>query len=165
MLAMIWLNYFTPFVLVTVHGHSMEPTYHNGSWHFANKPNRPLERGDVIVFKIKNDVYIKRIVAIQGDEIPICWGIDDGQFYASIVPMKYVWMELPHEWITIPFDYIWVEGDASGSTSDGSGRFGLVDVKDIIGIMNYTETPETFWYSSVVNQRNTVPTVGALHKR
>jgi len=163
-LSLVWLNFFSPFVLVTINGHSMEPTYKNGSWHLANKKGRQLQRGDVIIFKIKNETYIKRIVALSGDEIPVCYGINDGQFYASIVSMEYVWLNLSHEWISIPLDYIWVEGDAPNNISLGSGYIGLVDVKDIIGVMNYTETPETFWYPSVVNQRKTPPPVNFNHK-
>jgi signal peptidase I len=151
--ALVWLNLFSQFLLVTVTGNSMEPTYKNGSWHLANKKSRQLQRDDVIVFKIKNETYIKRIVALPNDEIPVCYGIDEGQLYASIVKMEIVWMGYPHEWIQIPLDYIWVEGDAKNNMSTGSGYIGLVHVKDIIGVMNYTEPPEVFWYKSVVNQR------------
>lgn len=152
-LSLAWLNFFSSFVLVTISGHSMEPTYKHGSWHLANKKNRALQHGDVIVFKINNETYIKRIVALQGDEIPVCYGLNEGRFYASIVPMEYIRMNLSHEWVSIPIDYIWVEGDAPNNMSAGSGYIGLVDVKDVMGIMNYTDVPQSFWYASVVNQR------------
>lgn len=156
-LSLVWFNIFSPFVLITVSGHSMEPTYRDGSWHLANKKSKSLAHGDVIVFKIKNEIYIKRIVAMAGDEVPVCYGISDGQLYASIVPMEYVWLKLQHEWISIPIDYIWVEGDAVNNVSVGSGYIGLVDVKDIIGVMNYTEPPKSFWYPSVINKNHSIP--------
>lgn len=164
-LSLMWLNFFSSFTIVHISGYSMEPTYKDGSWYLANKKYSQLQRGDVIIFKIKNEKYIKRIVALSGDRIPVCYDIDDdGQFYAYIVPMEHVWLNLSHEWISIPQDYIWVEGDAPNNMSLGSGHMGLVYVKNIIGVMNYTETPKTFWYSSVVNQRNTSPPVNFRHK-
>ena len=155
---MIWLNFFSPFVLVTVSGKSMEPTFKNGTWYLANKPNQTLKNGDVIVFKIKNITYIKRVVAVSGDKLPLCYDIEeDGKFSASIVNADYIWLNMPHEWIPIPFGYVWVEGDAvENHISVGSGEIGLIDIKNVIAVMNETEAPKNFWYPQVVNQDKTL---------
>lgn len=161
--SILWLNVFSSFILVAVNGHSMEPTYKHGSIHLANKKISSLQHGNVIIFKVKNETYIKRIVALPNDEIPVCYGIENGRFYSSIVTMKYVGLDLTHEWITIPEGYVWVEGDAE-NISSGSGYIGLVDIKDIIGIMNYIEEPKTFWYPSVVNKREIQSPKKSNHK-
>jgi signal peptidase I len=152
MLLFACLNLFSQFTIVTISGNSMSPTYKAGTWHLADKNISDIQHGDVIVFKIGDATYVKRVVAMEKDEIPVCYGIDEGKLYATIVPMASVWLKLPHEWISIPEDYVWVEGDANSNISIGSGHMGLVNKNNIIAKMNYTDVPKNFWYLSVVNQ-------------
>ena len=54
---------------VKVDGNSMNQTLNDGDWLFMNKVKEP-ERGAVVVFeKSRNINYIKRIIALEGDEI------------------------------------------------------------------------------------------------
>lgn len=61
------------FRLVRVHGHSMDPTYHDGQWLLVrrmNWPAPPLGVGSVVVFHMDKDLLVKRIAALGGQEIP-----------------------------------------------------------------------------------------------
>lgn len=61
------------FQVVVVQGKSMEPTFHDQQvvivtrtyWLFG-----PIERGDVVVIRRGEELLIKRVVALPGDEIP-----------------------------------------------------------------------------------------------
>lgn len=61
-----------PYRLLWVSGDSMEPTIANGSllWVDTRYPGQiPLRTGDVIEFRHGGDNYIKRVVAMPGDEL------------------------------------------------------------------------------------------------
>src|SRR5437773_7373668 len=61
------------FKMVRVKGHSMDPTYYNGQWLLVRRPNwpsPPLRVGDVVVFRLDDDLLVKRIAALPGQEIP-----------------------------------------------------------------------------------------------
>ena len=65
---------------VKVEGPSMRQTLQNEDWLFMDKLKKP-ERGDVVVFKRSETVnYIKRIIALPGDEIYS----EDGTVYIKI---------------------------------------------------------------------------------
>lgn len=56
---------------VTVNGHSMDPTLHDGEHLFINKVTKP-KRFDIIVFPAPDDTkeeYIKRVIGLPGDKI------------------------------------------------------------------------------------------------
>ncbi len=56
------------YTLVIVNGTSMENTLSQGDVLFVNKIVE-YKRGDVIVFKLEDDMLIKRVIAIEGDVI------------------------------------------------------------------------------------------------
>lgn len=145
----VWLNFFSPFVLVHITGSSMTPTFANNSWQLGDKKrNDNFTRGDVIVFRIKNETYIKRIVALQGDLIPVYFTLDDGQFYASIIYPEAVEQGLVDNWVTVPTDYIWVESDNPYGL--GSGQIGLVNVQDVIATLDSKAPPLDFTYPNSI---------------
>ena len=56
------------FMIVQVSGSSMNNTLQNKDVLFVDKLSA-VNRGDVVVFDVSNDKYIKRVIAIEGDEI------------------------------------------------------------------------------------------------
>jgi signal peptidase I len=67
-----WLR--ARYVVVTVVGHSMEPTFRDGERFVARRRNRELQVGDVVVFVppvVEPDVAyrVKRVAAIAGDKL------------------------------------------------------------------------------------------------
>ena len=56
------------FMIVQVSGSSMNNTLSNKDVLFVDKTATP-NRGDVVVFDVKSDKYIKRVIAVGGDEI------------------------------------------------------------------------------------------------
>lgn len=62
---------------VSVDGHSMEPTLHDGDTLFLNKLKSP-EIGDIIVVDVGRDAdYIKRVYGLEGDRV----GAKNGKVY------------------------------------------------------------------------------------
>lgn len=125
---------------VKVEGTSMQPRLGNQDRLFINKfvyHFEKIERGDVVVFHYPLDPrksYIKRIIALPGDQI---W-IRDGNVYLngklqkeSYVPAKYRdhWSQPPL--VVPPHDYF-VMGDHRSISSD-SRDWGPVPRKDIYG--------------------------------
>ena len=70
-----------PFQPVLVHGTSMEPTYRDGALRFSNSLSYLRDRhptpGDVVVIRMagRRTMYLKRILAIPGDEVYFDKGI------------------------------------------------------------------------------------------
>lgn len=136
-----------------VKGASMEPTFYSGDYIMTLKiayKIKPIERGDVIVFKSpKNpDIeYIKRIIALPGDTIMI----KDGQVYVNqrLINEPYIsaattlWESgflSEGKEITIPENYLFVMGDNRPRSSD-SREFGPIPISSIIGYVFYRYFP------------------------
>lgn len=67
--------FYEPFL---ISANSMSPNINMGDYLFAKKSayhERPPERGDIIIFKIDNVSFIKRIVGLPGDRIQIRGGM------------------------------------------------------------------------------------------
>ncbi len=62
------------FYLVVVNGTSMNNTLSEGDVLFVNRIAK-YERGDVIVFELEDNMLIKRVIAIEGDEIKCEYGV------------------------------------------------------------------------------------------
>ena len=128
-----------------VKGASMEPTFYTGDYIFTSKVTykfRPLERGDIVVFKSpkNSDIeYIKRIIGLPGDKVRIASnnvyvnGILISESYisdkTSLWDGGYV---KENEEFTVPGDEIFVMGDNRPRSSD-SREFGPVKIDSIIG--------------------------------
>lgn len=60
---------------VTVSGVSMEPTLYSGERGIILK-HSTIQRGDIICFignKEKEELFIKRVIGVEGDTIPFRW--------------------------------------------------------------------------------------------
>ncbi len=118
------------FRVVVVQGHSMEPTYHDGQrvlmttnyWLFG-----PVRRGDVVVIRVPGGaLLIKRVVALEGEEIPRqYWGL-----WALMNGTR------------VPKGYIYVVGDNLGQSDDSRqrGPFPLAWVQGKV-VGGYREVP------------------------
>lgn len=128
-----------------VQGHSMDPNFEDGEYLLTDKVTyrmREPKQGDVIVFHApvaRRDDYIKRIIAIPGQEV----AVRQGKVYidGKILPEVY----LPSDFITRPGAFLgedksytvskdeyFVMGDNRDHSSD-SRSWGPVKRKEIIG--------------------------------
>jgi signal peptidase I len=138
-----------------VKGASMEPTFDSGDYILTSKITykfRPVERGDVVVFKSpKNpDIdYIKRVVGLPDDKIMI----QGNEVYVNnaLVPENYIssktnLMEGGFARNGVPFivpeDEVFVMGDNRPRSSD-SREFGPIPTSDIVGHVFYRYFPAT----------------------
>ena len=128
-----------------VDGDSMYPTLHNNDVLFVNrlsKINKDYKRGDIIIFDsldAKNDIYIKRIIAVAGDEVEI----KDDKVYLNGEELQENYLAegtitepgifmSDKEKFTVPEGYIFVMGD-NRSESDDSRNFGPVSLDQVQG--------------------------------
>ena len=122
------------FRLARVQGHSMDPTYHDGQWLLVRRPNWPspsLRVGDVVVFRLEDDLLVKRIAALPGQEIP------EQKIVLVVRPSH----RRPGSWETaviaadpgrVPKGQLYVLGDNS-PVSDDSRSFGPVPISALLG--------------------------------
>lgn len=130
-----------PFRLLWVSGDSMEPTIANGSllWVDTRYPGRiPLRTGDVIQFRHGGDNYIKRVVAMPGDELLM---IRTESANAVLIPG---WQVIPAielcrnhvdarlERVIVEEGQLYVVGDNRVASFD-SRDFGSIDTATVIG--------------------------------
>ncbi len=121
-----------------IEGHSMEPTLHPNQYLLVNKLSYRLfgdpQRGDIIVFQAWNDEkdFIKRIIAIPGDEVEI----RDGAAYVNGVRLTEPYVAGPTADSLPPRrlgrDEYFVMGDNRGNSSD-SRAYGALPRNRIIG--------------------------------
>jgi signal peptidase I len=122
------------FRLARVKGHSMDPTYYDGQWLLVRRPNwpsPPLRVGDVVVFRLENDLLVKRIAALPGQEIP------DQKTVLLVRPSH----QRLGSWETavlssaperVPEGTLYVLGD-NPPVSDDSRSFGPVPISALLG--------------------------------
>lgn len=155
MLAVLILNVLVQYYWlspVKVQGTSMNQTLQNLDWLYMDKLKNP-ERGDVVVFVKKGDVnYIKRIIALEGDELYSDNGViylkkkGENDFKALKEDYSY-YKKAPFGTYILVGDVIkdipltkvgkgkmYVLGDNRWDSSD-SRTIGLVDTSKILGIV------------------------------
>ena len=136
-----------------VKGPSMEPTFHSGEYIFTSKVTykfRPMERGDVIVFKSPKNPdqeYIKRIIGLPGDTVKVRGGevyVNGAQVNETYISDKtsvfeggFAQEDVP---ITVPSGKLFVMGDNRPHSSD-SREFGPIDQESLIGQVFYRYFP------------------------
>ena len=136
-----------------VKGASMEPTFQSGDYILTSKITyklRPIERGDVVVFKSPRNPdieYIKRIIGLPGDKILV----SNGQVFVNdqLINENYIsattnlWETgylKENEPIIVPQNYVFVMGDNRPRSSD-SRDFGPVPIESIDGVVFYRYFP------------------------
>lgn len=133
---------------IKVSGDSMEKTYHDGQLLFISKINK-LAQDDIAIFylsddnlsnlssyereNIKDELLIKRVVAIPGDRVTVDFGkikINDDNYLAGSAKNAAFLKDLDNG--VVPDGYILCLGD-NRSVSVDSRAFGLVPIKNVIG--------------------------------
>ena len=161
---------------VEVSGTSMEKTLQHEDWLLIDKLKTP-KRGDVVVFRAtQTDNYIKRIIAVEGDELFSKDGViylktNGSEEYSPLVEdyayfdprygdgtylndVKDKYGDLPH--IVVEKGTIFVLGDNRWGSKD-SRHIGLVDVSTILGVVpNWAiENRKAYaWYYEFVEKVN-----------
>lgn len=126
------------FSFAKVDGNSMKPLLSNKDIVLYKKTNHKLKRFDIIIFKLNNELFIKRVIGLPGENIEYI----DNKLYVN---GKYV-LESFENSITkdlkleniipsqnIPKDKYLVLGDNRLYSYD-SRDFGVIDINDIVGI-------------------------------
>jgi signal peptidase I len=133
------------FRLVRVQGASMEPTFQPGQVLLvrrANWPAFPFHQDEVIVFRMGNDVLVKRIAALPGDLPPLddlrvlrFWRPRQSQMSRSLAG------EIRAELAPIPAEHVYVLGD-NADRSEDSRTFGPIPLSAVIGRVVRWEMPD-----------------------
>ena len=132
-LSIIWIYNFK---IVVIEGDSMNPTFVNGEIIIARKMPCDINKGDVIVFKIDEDIYVKRVIALGGDEVR-----NDEKSGIVYVNDKEVALYKGEESGTInnyviPENKYFVVGDNYDVSIDSrSEKIGLIESKDIQAVL------------------------------
>ncbi len=122
---------------------SMAPTLYAGDKIFANQgyyAQHKLADGDLVVFRHRNLILVKRVSALQGETIE---GKDNKFFrnnVALVEPYAVYSKESPIPVIdtfakrTVPAGEIFVTGDSRDASLDSrSAEFGAVHISDVLG--------------------------------
>ncbi len=136
-----------------VKGASMEPGFYSGEYIFTSKITykfRPIERGDIVVFKSPQNPdidYIKRIIGLPGDtvlfqnETVAVNGVILNESYISdkttLWEGGYIREGVP---VVVPKGEVLVLGDNRPRSSD-SREFGPIPISSIIGQVFYRYFP------------------------
>lgn len=113
---------------------SMYPTIHVKDMMIFQK-TKNFERGDIISFHFPLDekqIYLKRIIGVEGDEI----AIKDGYVYVNGDPLEepYIYEQPQYEMelFVVPEDKLFVLGDNRNDSYDSS-QWGFVDKEKVKG--------------------------------
>jgi len=124
----------TPF---RIKGHSMEPTYQNGSFNFCSRLRylvSPPRRGDVVVIRFAGQrvMLLKRVVALEGEEIEF----REGKLLINGEEMDEPYRRFPCDWNLPPRrvegNSVYVVGD-NRSGPIQNHYFGQASVARILG--------------------------------
>ena len=125
-----------------VDGESMLDTFQNGELVFYSRINGQIGVGDVVsVHLASGEYYIKRVVAVGGDEIDL----RDGVLYVNGAPEEAGYVRnatYPEEGIvtypyTVPEGDVFVMGDNREGSTD-SRTFGSVSTRQVRGVIRFS---------------------------
>ena len=121
-----------------VNGDSMKPTLNNNDV-IIYKKVKNVQRFDIIIFKVNNELFIKRVIGLPGDKIEYINNtlfvndkVIDENFQKSITK-DFTTMDITSDG-TIPQNKLLVLGDNRLFSHD-SRNFGLIDISNVVGKM------------------------------
>ena len=123
--------------ILQVYGSSMEPTLENGELVLALKTGK-FQRGEVVAFYYNNKILLKRVIAIQGDQVVIredgtvlVNGSERVEPYLSEKSLGECDIEFPYQ---VPDNRIFVMGDHRESSIDSrTTAIGCISDEFIVG--------------------------------
>lgn len=133
------------FGLAIVKGSSMEPELQSGDMVVFSRINTQYQRGDIVLLRVssQDEDYIKRIVAVEGDEVDI----DDetGELIVNGEKEEGSYIYTPTRSvdggisfpITVPEDSVFVLGD-NRTNSEDSRALGAISISAIEGKVLFT---------------------------
>ncbi|MFR8664721.1 MAG: signal peptidase I [Ruthenibacterium sp.] len=149
-LAVIVLCFMFVVRIVTVDGHSMEPTLLSGQRVAVQSAFYRPQYGDVVVvdsYSRYGDMLVKRVVGVGGDVIDI-------DFEAGVVYRNGQALDEPHVLgpttlsydiqfpVTVPQGSVFLLGDnRNGSKDSRSSEIGCIDERDLLGKVLWRLTP------------------------
>jgi signal peptidase I len=121
-----------------VDGSSMEPTLRDRDRLWLDKLTyrfREPERGDIVVFDTPQGRYIKRVIALPGEQV---WS-ENGRVYVDGRRLQEDYVkdiirrggDIPKR--TVPEGAVWVLGDNRNNSDDSRGTVGFLDIDRIVG--------------------------------
>lgn len=119
----------TQFSVLGVKGHSMEPGIKSGALVIIKKSMK-CKRGNIVVFKKKKQKFLKRVVAVEGDEIEARHGYLEVN--GKRVKEDYVTGITEDVYCTVPRGKVFVLGDNREHSID-SRHFGCVKTNSLMG--------------------------------
>lgn len=138
-IVLIFSIYFVfNFSFAQIDGNSMKPLLNNKDIVLYKKTNYELKRFDIVVFKLNDDLFIKRIIGLPGENIKY---IDNKLYVNNEYVLESfensVTKDFSLEYLTsneyIPKNKYLVLGDNRLYSHD-SREFGVIDINDIVGI-------------------------------
>jgi signal peptidase I len=125
------------FRMGVVRGDSMLPTYVNGQVVLMRRWGKPLKRGDVVVVKKDNDMIIKRVYRLPGEEVtdPIVLNMTYQYNLQDYYEQPFADKETGRRHrLFVPEGYLVILGD-NPRVSEDSRLFGPVPQSDVLGIV------------------------------
>jgi len=131
-----------PYRPIVVTGTSMTPTYQDWQLIWADKRVPDVRRGDVVVVKSNEGVFLKRVAYVEGDYI---FRKKAGSARFDLIQVQISPKAINHtiDSIQVPENHVYVVGDNLGESYD-SREFGTVDQKDIIAWVPNAPAPSRF---------------------
>ena len=124
----ITMNY--NFRIVIVSGDSMIPTLKSGQLVIIRKHVDSFESGDIVVFHHQDELMIKRVIALPGDQVIL----DSSGIYINGIHIKpYNYSGEPTV-ISLNEDDVFVIGDNYDNSID-SRIIGPISIGDVIGVV------------------------------
>ena len=114
------------FNIVVVNGDSMNPTYKYGDVLVAIK-SKAISKDDVVVFKLNDEVFIKRVYAVPGDTLEII----DCEIYVNGIKLSQYLCEQDNCKFVLKNNEYYLLGDNYNDSVD-SRSFGSVEDSQII---------------------------------
>jgi signal peptidase I len=129
--------------IVKIEGVSMYPTFNGGEYRLLNKRDKSFSFGKVIVFKHKDKLLVKRVIATEGQRVEIKDGyvFVDGEKKDFDVKVQLKKIKGVFEETEVPKGCLFVLGDNRDNSLDSRNKeIGFIKMEDVLGVLKVS-----FW--------------------